>query len=123
MAGGLIEAVWLEMFRLGSTAGNRQHSSLAGAGMSKKKKKKFFCQKTGWQLVWPLGKSLGSFSSLWIRPALTEDIAPVSVISAMCKRPSRFSGFLEQRMGRGVGLRLQLVLFLIVSDGCCQTLP
>lgn len=45
MAGGLIEAVWLEMFRLGSTAGNRQHSSLAGAGMSKKKKKKVFLSK------------------------------------------------------------------------------
>lgn len=87
----VIEAVWLEMFRLGSTAGNRQQL-LPGRGwnVQKKKKKKFFCQK----------KLLSRFFLL-----------------------SRFSGFLEQRMGRAVGLHLQLVLFLIVSDGCWQTLP
>lgn len=59
---------------------------------------------TGWSS--PSGSQWESFSSLWISPLLTKDVASVSVISVMFKCLCRFLGFLDWRRGREVGPHL-----------------
>lgn len=100
LAREVIEATLLEMFKL-DWAELQGNIFLAGSPPWQ------WIGCTGWSRT--LGSQWESFSLLWIRPLLTEDVASVSVISVMFKCLQIFK-FLRLEEGTNGGTTFAIIL-------------